>query len=133
MTCVPSRHILTQALQYREQHTNRTHQIIEQAKQYIETGLASQELSLYTVVRQWVESQPLQYSFQPQTGVTFVAFDRVALTRQCIYCARPRYRPAIAYQVGYQPAISTPCSRGRPDNRPASTGAGRQQRIVSLV
>ncbi|HQY91762.1 helix-turn-helix domain-containing protein [Caldilinea sp.] len=98
------RHILTQALQYREQHTNRTHQIIEQAKQYIETHLASQELSLHTVAAA-VGWSPSHFStvFSRETGVTFVAYLTARRIDEAMHLLRTTTLSTgdIAYQVGY--------------------------------
>lgn len=99
-----ARQMLTQALLYREQHTNRTQQIIEKAKQYIDAHLASQDLSLHTVASA-VGWSPSHFStvFSRETGMTFV----VHLTARRIDQATRLLRTTtlstgdIAYQVGY--------------------------------
>lgn len=97
-------HFLTQALAYRDQHTNRARQLVEQAKQYIETHLTSDDLSLNTVAATvgW-SSNHLSAVFSRETGVTFVEY----LTRRRIDQAMTLLRTTtlstseIAYRVGY--------------------------------
>jgi two-component system response regulator YesN len=98
------RRFLSQALAYRDQRTDHPRQLIEQAKNYIETHYTSDELSLHAVAAQ-VGWSPSHFStvFSRATGETFIEY----LTRQRMQKAKELLRMTslptveVAYRVGY--------------------------------
>ncbi|MCB0046065.1 MAG: response regulator [Caldilineaceae bacterium] len=98
------RRLLTQALAYRDLRTDRTRQIIDRAKSYIDHHLTDEEISLHTVAAEvgWSPSH-LSAVFSNATDETFIEY----LTRQRIQRAGELLRMTalptaeVGRRVGY--------------------------------
>ena len=101
------RRLLTQALLYRDRHTDRTRHLVEQAKHYIQLNLTSDDISLHTVADS-VGWSPSHFSavFSREVGETFIEY----LTRQRMLKAREllRMTPLSTAEVGRQVGYNNP-------------------------